>query len=79
MLNALRRRLQVGTVVYARVVVANKDMEPELVCTAATGKAEGFGILAGGYMVKCSLSLARQYVSTFDLRWTQGPHWQAGH
>jgi exosome complex component RRP40 len=62
MLNALRRRLQVGTVVYARVVVANKDMDPELVCTAATGKAEGFGILAGGYMVKCSLSLARQYV-----------------
>jgi len=45
--------------VYSRVIVANKDMEPELVCTSPSGKSDGFGILTGGYMIKCSSSLAR--------------------
>ncbi|KAL6057006.1 Ribosomal RNA-processing protein 40 [Balamuthia mandrillaris] len=56
--------LQVGTLVYARVVVANKDMEPELVCTAPNGKAEGFGILSSGYMFKCSLNLAKDLLAS---------------
>jgi len=51
--------LTVGSSVYARVAVANKDMETELVCTSAANKGDGFGELVGGYLFKCSLGLAR--------------------
>jgi exosome complex component RRP40 len=38
-------------------------MEPELECfDAQTRKAEGFGELKGGFMVKCSLKMCRQSV-----------------
>lgn len=46
---------------YARVTIANRDMEPEMECVdPATGKAEGFGELKGGLMVECSLQFCRQ-------------------
>lgn len=45
---------------YARVTVASRDQEPEIVCTNAKGKADGFGPLEGGYMFKCSTGLARE-------------------
>ncbi len=52
-----------GALVYARVSVANKDMEPELDCIhPSTGKSDGFGELKEGFMFKCSLGLARRYV-----------------
>ena len=51
--------LGVGSLIYARVLVANKDMSPELVCYHANTKAEGFGELAGGYVFQCSMGLAR--------------------
>ena len=59
--------VQVGTVVYARVSLANRDMEPELECFAAEShKAEGFGELKdGGMLVSCSLQMARSYVPHF--------------
>ncbi|KAG8944212.1 exosome non-catalytic core subunit rrp40 [Tulasnella sp. 408] len=42
---------KVGSIVYARVSLAHKDMEPELECfDANTRKAEGFGELKGGFM-----------------------------
>ncbi len=47
---------------YARVVLANKDMEPELACMSARNKAEGYGELTGGYMIKSSISLAYRYL-----------------
>lgn len=51
---------------YARVSLAHKDMEPELECfDAQTHKADGFGELKGGYLVTCSLGLARSYVQRF--------------
>lgn len=50
---------QINSLVYARVIVANKDMDPELACTSASGKTEGFGELGNGYMFECSLALAR--------------------
>jgi exosome complex component RRP40 len=50
--------------VYARLSLANRDMEPEIECfDAATGKAEGFGELKGGLLLTVSLELCRQYVS----------------
>ncbi|KAG6377080.1 hypothetical protein JVT61DRAFT_1131 [Boletus reticuloceps] len=52
--------LQVGALVYARVSLAHKDMEPELECfDAQTHKAEGFGELSGGFVMQCSLRMSR--------------------
>jgi exosome complex component RRP40 len=59
-----RPLLTVGSVVYARVAVANKDMETELVCTAKQGASsvDGLGELTGGYVFKCgSMALSRSY------------------
>jgi len=51
---------QVNSLVYARVSLAHKDMEPELECfDAQTRKAEGFGELKGGFLVRCSLKMSR--------------------
>ncbi|OBZ71737.1 Exosome complex component rrp40 [Grifola frondosa] len=55
-----RPNLKVGSLLYARVSLAHKDMEPELECfDAQTRKAEGFGELKGGFMVECSLRMCR--------------------
>jgi len=36
-------------------------MEPELECiSATTGKANGFGELKDGFLIKCSLGLCRR-------------------
>lgn len=52
--------LEVGSVVFARVLVASKDLEPELVCFDTDGKAEGFGeVKPGGLLVKCSCTLSQ--------------------
>lgn len=51
---------QVGSLVYARVSLANRDMEPEVECIdPTTHKADGFGELKSGFIVKCSLGFAR--------------------
>ncbi|KAG8830920.1 exosome non-catalytic core subunit rrp40 [Serendipita sp. 399] len=56
-----RPNLKVGSLVYARVSLANKNLEPELECfDAQTHKSEGFGELKGGLVQKCSLGLARR-------------------
>jgi len=53
--------LKVGSLLYARVSLAHKDMEPELECfDAQTHKAAEFGELKGGFMVRCSLQMCRQ-------------------
>ncbi|KAG9285401.1 hypothetical protein G9A89_010876 [Geosiphon pyriformis] len=60
-----RPNLNVGTLVYARVALANKDMEPELECVnPSTGRADGFGELKHGFMFKCSLGLSRRLLDT---------------
>eukprot|EP00761_Pharyngomonas_kirbyi_P004929 gb/GECH01004934.1/.p1 GENE.gb/GECH01004934.1/~~gb/GECH01004934.1/.p1 ORF type:complete len:250 (+),score=50.58 gb/GECH01004934.1/:1-750(+) len=58
--------LKVGNLVYCRVVVANKDMDPELSCCSpvkarswVTGESI-FGELKEGYIFECSLGLCRQ-------------------
>lgn len=53
--------LKVGSLVYARVSLAHKDMEPELECfDAQTRKSEGYGELKGGFMIRCSLKMCRK-------------------
>uniref|UniRef100_A0A6B2LGZ2 Ribosomal RNA-processing protein 40 n=1 Tax=Arcella intermedia TaxID=1963864 RepID=A0A6B2LGZ2_9EUKA len=54
---------EVGDLVYARVCVTSRDMEPELSCLTLQGKADTFGKLNGGYMFKCSTGLVRDCLS----------------
>lgn len=54
-----RPNLQIGDLVYARVVQATKDMDPVLSCVDASGKASGFGQLKGGTYTTCMSSYAR--------------------
>eukprot|EP01126_Amoeba_proteus_P041394 TRINITY_DN444_c0_g1_i4.p1 TRINITY_DN444_c0_g1~~TRINITY_DN444_c0_g1_i4.p1 ORF type:complete len:165 (-),score=26.12 TRINITY_DN444_c0_g1_i4:94-588(-) len=54
-----RPNLPVGSLVYCRVKVASRDMEPELSCMSVKGKRDGFGPLEGGYMFKCNTALCR--------------------
>ncbi|KAK3394056.1 hypothetical protein B0H63DRAFT_444252 [Podospora didyma] len=56
-----RPQLASGALVYARVVLANRHMDPELECvSSSTGKAEGLGPLTGGMAFDVSLGLARR-------------------
>jgi len=56
-----RPQLAPGALVYARVSLANRHMDPELECvSASTGKAEGLGPLTGGTVFDVSLGFARR-------------------
>lgn len=56
--------LNVGDLVYAKLLVANKDCEPELVCIDHYGKASGLGILpSSGFVFSCSIYLVRNLLS----------------
>ncbi|KZO96954.1 hypothetical protein CALVIDRAFT_536876 [Calocera viscosa TUFC12733] len=60
-----RPNLKVGNLVYARVSLANRDMDPELECfDATTRKADGFGELKDGFMVECSLGTCRRLLDS---------------
>lgn len=52
-----------GDLVYARVITANRDMDPVLTCVDSNGRAAGFGPLKGGLVVECSLSHARSLLA----------------
>lgn len=59
-----RPNLNVGDLVYAKLLVANKDCEPELVCIDHYGKSSGLGILpSSGFMFCCSIYLVRNILS----------------
>ncbi|KAL7621175.1 exosome non-catalytic core subunit rrp40 [Parahypoxylon ruwenzoriense] len=56
-----RPNLNPGALVYARVCLANRHMDPELECVSpSTGKADGLGPLNGGMLVDISLGMARR-------------------
>eukprot|EP00042_Codosiga_hollandica_P016723 m.43577 g.43577 ORF g.43577 m.43577 type:complete len:241 (+) comp46750_c0_seq4:1-723(+) len=59
-----RPMLEIGALVYAKVTLANKDMEPELACTESSGAAQGLGPLVDGYMFACTTGLARRLLSS---------------
>ncbi|KAL9923089.1 exosome complex component Rrp40 [Glossina fuscipes fuscipes] len=54
-----RPDVNVGDLLYARLVVANKDFEPELVCVNSSGKKGKLGVLSEGFVFNCSLNLVR--------------------
>ncbi|XP_071559578.1 exosome complex component RRP40 [Temnothorax nylanderi] len=59
-----RPDVQIGDVVYAKLLVASKDMEPELVCVDSQGKENELGVLSSdGMMFTCSLSLVRKLLN----------------
>eukprot|EP01111_Echinosteliopsis_oligospora_P008961 TRINITY_DN2536_c0_g1_i1.p1 TRINITY_DN2536_c0_g1~~TRINITY_DN2536_c0_g1_i1.p1 ORF type:complete len:251 (+),score=61.34 TRINITY_DN2536_c0_g1_i1:52-804(+) len=47
-----------GAPIYARVAVANKDFEPEIVCVSQKNKADGYGELMGGFVFQVSIGHA---------------------
>jgi len=56
-----RPMLAPGSLVYARVTLANKHMDPELECvSSSTGKSEGLGPLTGGMLFNISIGMARR-------------------
>jgi exosome complex component RRP40 len=56
-----RPQLTQGSLVYARVTLANKHMDPELECVSSTtGKSDGLGPLIGGMLFDVSLGMARR-------------------
>ncbi|KAM9375498.1 exosome complex component RRP40 [Pholidichthys leucotaenia] len=59
-----RPNVQVGDLVFAQFLIANKDMEPELVCIDSSGRANGMGVFgAGGLLFRVSLGLVRRLLS----------------
>ncbi|KAK1833101.1 hypothetical protein QBC39DRAFT_303382 [Podospora conica] len=60
-----RPQLAPGALVYARVSLANRHMDPELECVSATtGKADGLGPLTGGMAYDVSPGFARRLLSS---------------
>lgn len=59
-----RPNLLVGDVLYATLIIASKDMEPELVCIDSAGKKGKLGVLdSEGLLFKCSLNLVRKLLN----------------
>lgn len=53
--------MQVGDLVFGHLVVANKDMEPELACIDGSGRANGMGVFGeGGLVFSVTLGLVRR-------------------
>ncbi|KAK7072932.1 Exosome component 3 [Halocaridina rubra] len=58
-----RKEMKPGDLIYGQLLVANKDMEPELVCIDVYNRAVGMGTLPGdGIMFTIPLHIARMVV-----------------
>lgn len=55
--------LVVGDIVYARVLTAHREMEPDLVCVDSYYKAGKLGPLSGGFLINVSLELANRLLN----------------
>lgn len=58
-----RPNIKVGDAVYAKLLVANKDMEPELVCVDSHGRKGKLGVIEEGFIFTCSLHLVRRILN----------------
>jgi exosome complex component RRP40 len=59
-----RPAVAVGDLVYAKLLVASRDMEPELVCVDSYGKKAGLGVLTGGgFVFSVPLHLVRKLLA----------------
>uniref|UniRef100_A0A2P2I4A1 Ribosomal RNA-processing protein 40 n=1 Tax=Hirondellea gigas TaxID=1518452 RepID=A0A2P2I4A1_9CRUS len=58
-----RKELKLGDLIYGQLLVANKDMEPELVCIDFYNRAVGMGTLPdGGTLFNVPLNVARSII-----------------
>ena len=58
-----RTEMKLGDLIYGQLLVANKDMEPELVCIDFYNQSAGMGVLPeGGLVFTVSLNVARSLV-----------------
>lgn len=55
-----RPDVQIGDLVFAKVLVANKDFETELICMDSLGKKQRLGVLRDGFVFNCGISMARK-------------------
>lgn len=57
--------INVGDLVYAKVLSASKHMDTELVCVSSAGKKEGMGVIGdkGGRMVTLSIDTVRMLLN----------------
>lgn len=59
-----RPDVQIGDIVFAKLLEASRDMEPELVCVDSYGKKGKLGVLpGGGFIFTCSLNLIRKILN----------------
>lgn len=58
-----RPNVKVGDVVYCKIIVDDKEREPEVSCVDTYGKAAGMGLLDGGMMIQLSLNCVRKITS----------------
>lgn len=59
-----RPEINIGDVVFCKVVLANPDLEPELVCVDSAGKKGKLGQLGDdGLMFPCSINLVRKILN----------------
>lgn len=58
-----RPDVNVGDLVFAKLLIANKDFESELVCVNSLGKKEKLGVLSGGFVFNCSINLVRKVLN----------------
>lgn len=55
-----RPNVNIGDIVFAKLLVANKDFESELICMDSIGKKQKLGVLRDGFMFNGGVSLARK-------------------
>lgn len=55
-----RPDVNVGDLVFAKLLVAHKDFESELICVDSLGKKQKLGVLREGFVFNCSINLARR-------------------
>lgn len=60
--------LKIDDLVFAKLTVANKDMEPELSCVDEHGKSNNLGPINDGYMFAVPFGLSRQLLKMPESR-----------
>ncbi|KAJ3307182.1 Exosome component 3 [Kappamyces sp. JEL0829] len=56
--------LAIGSLVYGRITIANRDMDPEMECVGLSSKSEGFGELGtDGTVATLSLPMSRSLMN----------------
>ncbi|XP_053695858.1 exosome complex component RRP40 [Sabethes cyaneus] len=58
-----RPDVNVGDAICARLLIANRDLEPELICVDSHGKKGKLGVLNEGFVFSCSINLVRKILN----------------